>query len=344
MDALLIYQYCTFGGVERVILNRAEAFRKHKHDVKLTVGYLFDTGALESFNAYIQAQGLNNYLATYIIDDHFHEDIDQYDLIFVIDTPQVLDKLIGQDNVYVECHTHYQENRQYLREIPKNIGGILVPSNSFKSLITNEFPNLPPITVLPHPVPEAFFNTTMPATQKTFTQQPLTYFGRLDNLKNFNEANRLFDFFVEDETVMYIIIGNGADDEALINSFTQTNKLRKILLRGNISFNQAPELIRFVKLHRGIFISPSKGESFGLSAAEFMCGGVPVLLSDIPAHRELVENDENFLYPLGDLLTAKAKLENQIALWDTVSELVGRYAIKFRGEAFITAWHGLFGS
>lgn len=338
MDALIIYQYCTFGGVERVILNRAEAFRKHNLDVKLTVGYLFDSGALESFKAYIQAQALNDYLSAYLIDQKFILDIDQYNLIFVIDTPQILDKLNRKNNVFVECHTHYQENRQYLRNIPKNIRGIIVPSLSFKTLITDEFSNLPSVSVLPHPVPDVFFNTETPATQRIFTQHPLTYFGRLDELKNFSEASQLFDLFVGNESVMYIIIGYGADDDSRISSLEQKNKLRKTLIRGNINFKQVPDLIQFVKQHRGIFLSPSKGESFGLSAAEFMCGGVPVLLSDIPAHCTLVEDDERFIYPLGDIITAKDRIVSILDHWDSSSLDIQSYAQKFKADTFLNAW------
>lgn len=37
-----------------------------------------------------------------------------------------------------------------------------------------------------------------------------------------------------------------------------------------------------------IFVSWSKSESFGLAAAEAMIAGVPVVLSDVPGHRELI--------------------------------------------------------
>ena len=342
MHALIIYQFCTFGGVERVILNRADAFRRYNQDVKLTVGYLYDSGALESFQAYIHDQKLSEYLSAKVINEEYFLGDDHYDYYFVIDTPQILDKIANKENVFLECHTHYQDNRQYLRDVPENIRGIFVPSKSFRSLIINEFPNLPPVSVLPHPIPEVFYEAKMLAREKVFTRRPLAYFGRLDELKNFSEANKIFDLFLGDETIMYIIIGYGADDEALIQSLAQKNMLRKTLLRGNLGFNKAPQLINVVKQHRGVFISPSKGESFGLSAAEFMCGGVPVLLSDIPAHRELVENDGNLLYPLGDLQNAKAKLLDLFDQWEEMSDLVDRYAKKFQGKAFIEAWQGFF--
>jgi hypothetical protein len=53
-----------FAGVERAILNRAMSFRKYHQNVRISVGYLHDTGALKSFQTYIHAHQLENYLSS----------------------------------------------------------------------------------------------------------------------------------------------------------------------------------------------------------------------------------------------------------------------------------------
>ena len=338
MDVLIIYQFCTFGGVERVVLNRAEAYKKENRDVNLSVAYLHDSGALSSFQTYIHAHDLDDTLSAYLISGNFLPGLKRYDLIFAIDTPQVLDRLSALENVYIECHTPYIDNRQYLHNIPGNIKGVIVPSQTFGDLIHQEFENLPPITVFPNLVPDMFFNPDINTSNEIFAKRPLTYFARLDTLKNFDEAFRIFEHFVNKDDVMFIVIGNGADEDDCIEDLKERGLLARSILRGGIGFDKAPYLINLVKGHQGVFISPSKAESFGLSAAEFISGGVPVLLSDIPEHRALVENDERFLYPLGDILIAQGKMDFLLENWVDMSHKVTEFSKKFRAATFIHAW------
>jgi glycosyltransferase involved in cell wall biosynthesis len=225
-----------------------------------------------------------------------------------------------------------------LRNIPENIKGIIVPSNTFGALIRREFPTLPPIYVLPNVVPDMFFKTVRYSDEKIFRKRPIAYFARLDELKNFNEAARLYEYFSKNDEVMFIVIGNGADSEERIEDLKKRGLLSKTLLRNGIDFDKAPYLINLVKQHRGVFISPSKAESFGLSAAEFISGGVPVLLSDIPEHRALVEGDEHFLYSLSELFEAKQKMDFLLQNWEEMSQQVSQYAKKFDAQTFIDAW------
>ena len=338
MDVLIIYQFCTFGGVERVVLNRAEAFKKSHRDINLSVAYLHDSGALNSFQDYIRAHNLDNRLNAFLIAGNFIPDLSRYDLILIIDTPQVLDRLSKLDNVYVECHTPYINNRQYLRKLPANIKGIIVPSQSFGDLIGSEFPDLPSIYVFPNLVPDMFFESSENLDIEIFAKRPIAYFARLDELKNFDEATRIFELFLKDDDVMFIVIGNSADSEERIDDLKKRGLLAKTILRGGIDFDKAPYLINLVKQNRGVFISPSRAESFGLSAAEFISGGVPVLLSDIPEHRALIEGDEHFLYSLGELFEAKEKMNFLLKNWEEMNSQVAVYAEKFDGNTFVTAW------
>lgn len=338
MDVLIVYQFCTFGGVERAVLNRMRAFQRHGLDIRVSVGYLHDSGALQSFQDYIHSHDLSDHLSAFVFDPNGNFDWNRFDLILVIDTPQVLERLANIPNVFVECHTPYRLNRQYLKTLPENIRGLIVPSESFKALLLQEFSVLPPISVIPNLVSEEFYRPSSLEEQKVFPRRPIAYFARLDGLKNIAEALEIFSALSDRQDVMQIIIGQGAREGVFIDSLRQKGLLGTTLLRNEIAFDQAPALTALVRRHRGIFLSPSTGESFGLSAAEFIASGVPALLSDIPAHRELVQDDERFLYPLGDISSAREKLLALLEDWDDMSQTMKSYGERFRDEAFYTAW------
>jgi len=339
MDILLIYQYCTFGGVERVILSRAEAFQKHRLDVKISVGYLHDSGALSAFKRYVHDHKLDEMVKPSLIEPHGNIKWSVFDLILAIDTPQILGEIKDLGNVYLECHTPYKENRQYLRSIPDSIKAILVPSESFKLLLQGEFPLLPKIYVIPNHVTQEFFEISSLSDNETvFPRKPLSYLGRLDKLKNIDEVLQIFELFRDVEEIMYILVGNGASDKRFIMELKKRELLAKTLLRDKIDFNDVPSFVRLTKKHNGIYLSASQGESFGLSPAEFMSGGVPVILSDIPAHRELVNNDERFLYKPGNINSAKEKVFIIFRCWSDMSAIMRTYSTKFTDEVFWEAW------
>lgn len=336
MDVLITYQFCTFGGVERLILNRATAFKKHGVNVVIHVGFLSDSGALDSFKNYIKKNSLEEIVKPFIISGNSFFNNDKFDLTLVIDSPQILDRLSSYKNVFVECHTPYAENRRYLGNISKEIAGIIVPSLAFKTIILDEYPNIKSPIVLPNPIPDEFNEDVVIPT--FLLKRPLVYLARLDNLKNFEEAGQIFNLFKDRKDLMFIVVGEGSTDKKVISSFEQLGLIENSILRDRINFFQVPRLISMVKKAKGIFLSPSKGESFGLSAAEFICGGVPVLLSNIPAHNALIDNDKHFLYELGDKKSAKLKIEKILENWDSLSKSVSKHGHKFKDKFFIEAW------
>ena len=63
-----------------------------------------------------------------------------------------------------------------------------------------------------------------------------------------------------------------------------------------------------------IYVNPTIDEGLGIAVVEAMLAGVPVVLADRGAHRELVNNGENgVLYPGGDVAALRACLETLIA-------------------------------
>lgn len=339
MEVLVIYQFCTFGGVERVILNRANALRKHGQDVHISVCYLKDYGALQSFQQYIQLNSLTDQVSAFLMNDTILSNLDDYDLVLNIDTPQLFEDTQNVKKFFVECHTPYIQNRQYLKDLPPNVCGIVVPSTAFKNILLGEFPNLPPVTVLQNPVSDEFFSISEDINAR-YPKRPLAYLARLDELKNYPEAFDIFSEFSQDEKVMFAIVGKATSltQKRVLTLLREKGIIGKTIIRSEIDFNAVPDFIKLIKSHHGIFVSPSLGESFGLSVAEFMSAGVPVILSRIDVHGELVNNDHRFLYNNGDIVSARNKIINILANWDEYSTIISAYAQKFSAPHFYSSW------
>ena len=96
--------------------------------------------------------------------------------------------------------------------------------------------------------------------------------------------------------------------------------------------------MQMVRQSIGIFVSCSKGESFGLSAAEAMTAGLPVILSDIPAHRALVADRERFLYRLGDVPQLAAKMAAAIDRYDGLAAECLELSREFSEQTFLADW------
>jgi glycosyltransferase involved in cell wall biosynthesis len=343
MKLFMIYRFCTFGGVERVILNRLESYRKYRIDIKIDLLYLHDHGGLKSLQRYLDSFNLNRYIDIHVSSDRFPDslNIDDYDMVLNIDTPSVLEDLKGCKNLFVECHTPYKENRSYLKKLPDHVKAVVVPSESFRNIIIKEVPAQKDIILLPNPVSEIFFEPVLPERRLSFNKRPVVYMARLDDLKNIREALKIFRELRSREDVMFIIIGRGATEKDFIKRVEEAGILAKTVIRSKIHFDRVPGFLAILKNRRGIFLSPSKGESFGLAVAESMAANVPVMVSDIPPHRELLFSDTDFLYPSGDVRKAVEKIDNILDNWDKYSTTLKDYTYPLMHKSFIDAWEKL---
>lgn len=80
--------------------------------------------------------------------------------------------------------------------------------------------------------------------------------------------------------------------------------LQSVIMTGFISESDYRELLK----HATLFLAPSRGEGFDLPPLEASACGVPVICSDIPVHRELLQESTFYFHPdradeLADLLS-----------------------------------------
>jgi glycosyltransferase involved in cell wall biosynthesis len=124
---------------------------------------------------------------------------------------------------------------------------------------------------------------------KTLPGKPLRFLnvGRLVPVKGQRDLILAFkEFLAACPDAVLHIAGDGAAREslsALINELGLQNKV--VLLGGR---NDIPQLIK----EYDCFVFPSHSEGFGAATLEAMFAGLPVLVSDIPAHKEIVTHME----------------------------------------------------
>lgn len=135
---------------------------------------------------------------------------------------------------------------------------------------------------------------------------PLAVFtGRLDRRKGLFDLVRAWrDVVMRWPQARLWLIGEGADREPLWQLIRELDLRGRVLMPG--AFDQVDDLLRAADL----FVLPSYEEGMSLALLEAMGSGVPVVASDIPGNRALVEHERTgLLAPVGDSTAWAAAIE-----------------------------------
>ena len=158
--------------------------------------------------------------------------------------------------------------------------------------------------------------TEKPSPNKTI----IISVGRLVPEKNYPAAikacTRLKDLDFE-----YRIIGAGPEEQALRNLISELEMENSVKLMG-FQANVSECLI-----DANIFLMPSLWEGFGLSAVEAMAVNLPIVVSDVPGVREIIDDDGKcgFLIRVADPDDIADKLR-QLIVNPELCVKMGRYA------------------
>lgn len=336
VEILICSPFVTFGGVERVILNRIHALAALELPFHFSVYFSADYGADDAFKAYLRDYALEGYCQR-------RQTLDGYrpDVALVIDAPETIPLVAADIPLIVECHAPYSENRMYLRspQLAERMLELWVPSESFVATIAAEVPSLAGrIRVMPDFIPS--MPIVLNHQSAAADSQGVVYLGRMDSLKNVTEAMRIADRTRDVFRYGLRFRGCGVLSDPAAKQFVSEHSHPEWLkLEPPIPFEDTMTWLSREAAARSVFISSSQGESFGMSVAEAMSAGLPVLLSDIPAHRELVTGDERFLYQPGDTDTAATKLDRLLGQdWDAASDWCRTRAVDFGPARFVTPW------
>jgi glycosyltransferase involved in cell wall biosynthesis len=185
------------------------------------------------------------------------------------------------------------------------------------------------------------------AVARKWDKKPICYVGRMDSLKNTKELLEIFAKLIEkhDEYVL-VLAGNVMPDYMDLDAQIHSHELiGKVNALGAIPFEDVRGLLACVKMSDGIFVSPSLGESFGLSVLEAMANEVPVVITDIECHKALVNNDDAFIYKQGNIDEAVSKILSigSGANYEKAGKQVKAYSENFNIDSFMKSWNDLIG-
>lgn len=333
------YPWATLGGVERVLINRARVLLDKSSEYKICFHFLYDSGGLDAFK-----NTLDSYNLEAQVDVGFSID-NSYDVNFIIDCPDVLDLFENKGwSYFIECHTAYRENQSYLAKKRSSCLGIVVPGKEFGKEIGARF-QIPGnyIHVFENFVPWDLEEAQAPGKYlPEWSRIPLCFLGRMDKLKN-------PEFYLDLVTglelrypgrFMGVMCGPRSPEVDIRKEIAQRKMLGRVVVLPSIPFYSVSRFFQALKDSGGIFVSPSQGESFGLSAAEAICAGLPVLLSKIEAHKKLVENFElDFIYK--DLEDALVKIGKITANYEEFSSKSMILRNNFCSSLFMTSFEDL---
>lgn len=98
---------------------------------------------------------------------------------------------------------------------------------------------------------------------------------------------------------MLVLIGRrGWENENVIDMLDRAEALRgHVIEAGEVSDNRMQALVA----HARAMLMPSFAEGFGMPVVEALAAGVPVICSDIQAHREVGAEAPDYLDPLDGL-------------------------------------------
>lgn len=333
------YPWATFGGCERVFINRAMAFKQYLPEVHVDFFFSSDAGGLKSFANALKKYGLDSTSSIVTSLDR------NYDLISLVDCPQLFDKLNSMKQRYiVECHTDYIQNRQYLSALPESCSAVAAPSSRFSSRLKKEFPNLrPPILDLRNFVPWDIesYHCTHGISLPGWTRRPILFFGRMDKLK---DPITLLDAFrvIEERRpgeFMLIFCGPRSSEIDIQTEIACRGLAAVTALLPPIPFHAAPSLLNAVRTANGVFVSPSHGESFGLSAAEAISALLPTVLSNIDAHLDLLSDlGSYYTFSPGDSYDLADRTEFALNNHSSAQLAFQDLRRNFSAERFIHDW------
>jgi L-malate glycosyltransferase len=289
MKILFIYLFMGLGGVETVLKNRCEGFQSL--GIRTDFIFLEDYGGRSSFSTIGNAE---------IFVTNNESEIEKiiargdYDIISVIDTPQVhelLRRVAKSQRVIMEVHTPYPPMRKYIQtDIIEDAIAVVVPTATFGNVVESEMrkPH-PPIVPLPNPVNRLFFKD--PESIPKHYRVPVAYVGRIEEIKDWKESTRIMHQVVRQcRDVDLFMVGRLVDGKPadIFREFAKTKLTGHVRWIPFIEYDRMPLFYRYIAANNGVYLTSSKGESFGMTLIESMSCGLPIVAYNLPVFREVL--------------------------------------------------------
>jgi glycosyltransferase involved in cell wall biosynthesis len=289
MKILYIYLFMSLGGVETVLKNRCEGFQAI--GVKADFIFLEDHGGGSSFRTLQNAQ-------VFVTNDH--REIEKiisrgdYDVITVIDTPQVhalLRNIAKSQKVIMEVHTPHPLMRKYIQtDVIEDAIAVIVPTATFGKMVESEMKRPhPPIIPLPNPINRLFLKNieNLPKRDRV----PIAYVGRIEQIKDWKESTKIVQHVVRrHKNIDFFMVGRLIDEkpEDIFRAFSRQGLTGHVRWIPFIEYDRMPLFYNYISSNNGVYLTSSKGESFGMTLIESMSCKLPVVACNLPVFHEVL--------------------------------------------------------
>jgi len=290
MKILFIYLFASLGGVESVLKNRQEGFSRL--GIKTDFLFLEDHGGVSSFETLKDSK---IYITNNKIEIEKIIAEGNYDLSSVIDTPQVHDtmrEIAKSRKVVMEVHTPFPPFREYIKkDIVEDACAVVVPSATFGKTVEMEMKKPhPPIIVIPNPVNNDFFKDIMDVPKHH--RIPIAMVGRIEDIKGWRESVRILELVLKKrKDIDFFMVGRTIEDTPadIYKEFSKRRMMGHLRWLPFIKYSEMPFFYKFIARNNGVYLTSSKGESFGMTLIESMSCRLPVVACSLPVFREVLE-------------------------------------------------------
>lgn len=188
------------------------------------------------------------------------------------------------------------------------------------------------VVFIPNALPDEWYASTTQRINKITTAPVVGTVGVLNALKNFTTLIEAIEQLTSEFPGIELwIIGNGPERSRLAEQARQSGLEKQIVFWGQQSG------IRDFLRQMDIFALPSLSEGLPTVILECMSQHVPVIASDIPGNRELVDDGETgWLFPAKDACKLATAIQYTLEHPDETQRVVQRAAHKVKRFALST--------
>lgn len=224
----------------------------------------------------------------------------QYDLIHIHEPTTPLLSLavlhhsrtinIGTFHQYRERHPIYELSGPFIRRFTKRLHGRIAVSEAAADFAQRYFPN--PYRIIPNGIEvQQFDESTVKAWEEFRNDGKLNilFVGRLDKRKGFRYLLRAFRYVKQTipEARLFVVGAYSRKDRITYVRYIRHFRIRDVKFIGFVS--EADKARWYKTAH--LFCAPSTGcESFGIVLTEAMSAGLPIIASDIPGYRDVIQD------------------------------------------------------
>ncbi|MFN2589417.1 MAG: glycosyltransferase family 4 protein, partial [Actinomycetota bacterium] len=247
--------------------------------------------------------------------------------------------VVGTFHAFTERSALLTTAAPVLRPVWRRLAIRIAVSEAAAAFVGHRFSG--PVRIVPNGCDVDRFGAAQPAPGLPEGRR-LLWVGRLDPQKGFGVALAAVERLMATHAdVMLVVVGDGRDRTVLDRMRREVRS--RVRLVGSVPYDELPRYHAACEL----FIAPSLGqESFGMVLVEAMAAGLPVVATDIPGYREVVQNKtDGLLVPPNDpdaLAAAVGRILTDPALAGRLSEAVRARAERYRWRTVVDEIEGIY--